>query len=127
MRNETEKFFEEWPAKMQQVSQEAPDISRAFRALFQSTMKDGALTVLEKELIALGIGLALRCVPCINAHTEKAIRAGASREQIIEAAGVAVVMQGGPAYSYLPALLEAVRAIEARPAEATDVVAGSVA
>ena len=127
MRNEAEEFFEEWPAKMQGVNREAPEISRAFRALFQSTMNEGSLGLREKELIALGIALALRCVPCINAHTEKAITAGATREQIIEAAGVAVVMQGGPAYSYLPHVLEAMRAIEAQSSVVTDIAVGSMA
>ena len=112
MTTEAEKFFEECPAKMQGVYRETPDISRAFRTFFQSTMKEGSLTVREKELIALAIAVAVRCVPRINAHAEKAISAGATREQIMEAAGVAVMMRGGPAFSHLPHVLEAVSAIE---------------
>ena len=75
-------------------------------------MKEGSLSVAQKELIALGIGLALRCDPCVYAHVQKAKQAGASREQIIETAGVAVMMQGGPTYTYLPKLIEAVDALE---------------
>jgi AhpD family alkylhydroperoxidase len=63
-------------------------------------------------LVALGIGLAMRCDPCVYAHVQKARHAGASREQIIETAGVAVMMQGGPAYTYLPKLVDALDALE---------------
>ncbi len=72
-------------------------------------MKDGALSVREKELIALAIGLSVRCSPCINLHVEKCLKAGATGEQILEAAGVAVMMQGGPSFTHVP---EVIRAIE---------------
>ncbi|MGP0065462.1 MAG: carboxymuconolactone decarboxylase family protein [Isosphaeraceae bacterium] len=55
-----------------------------------------------EELIALGIGLAQRRTPCISLHVQGCLKAGASREQILEAAGLAVVMQGGPAFTHVP-------------------------
>ena len=61
----------------------------------------------EKELIALGIGLAVRCEGCIYSHVEKCLKAGATPEQIQEVAGVAVMMQGGPTYTWVPKVLEA--------------------
>jgi AhpD family alkylhydroperoxidase len=90
----------------------APEIGKAFGGMYQPLMKPGALSVREKELIALGIGLALRCESCVYVHLEKALKAGATREQIMEMAGVAVTMQGGPAYTYLPKLVEALDALE---------------
>jgi alkylhydroperoxidase/carboxymuconolactone decarboxylase family protein YurZ len=57
------------------------------------------------------MGLALRCDPCVYAHVEKALRAGATREQVLETAAVAVMMQGGPAYTYLPKVVEALDAL----------------
>ena len=74
-------------------------------------MGAASLTVAQKELIALGIGLAVRCENCIYAHVRSAALAGATREQIIEAAGVAVLMQGGPTYTYLPRVIEALDAV----------------
>jgi AhpD family alkylhydroperoxidase len=59
------------------------------------------------RLVALGIRLALRCDPCVFAHVEKAKQAGATREQILETAGVVVMMQGDPAYTCLPKLVDA--------------------
>lgn len=107
MTTATETFFEEFPASMENVKSEMPDVVRAFGGMFQAIMKQGALSVREKELIALGIGLAVRCVSCINMHVEKCLKAGATREQILEAAGVAVVMQGGPTYTHLPEVIKA--------------------
>ena len=95
------------------VKAEMADAVKGFGTLHQATMKAGALTVVEKELIALGIGLAVRCENCIYAHVKAALTAGATREQIIDAAGVAVMMQGGPTYTYLPRVFEALDALNA--------------
>jgi AhpD family alkylhydroperoxidase len=92
----------------------APDIGKAFGTMFRSLMGEGALSVREKELIALGIGMALRCDECVHSHLETAISAGATREQILEMAGVVVMMQGGPAYVKVPMLLEALEELEQR-------------
>jgi alkylhydroperoxidase/carboxymuconolactone decarboxylase family protein YurZ len=43
---------------------------------------------------------------------EKALKSGATREQVLEAAGVAVMMQGGPTYTYLPTVVEALDALQ---------------
>src|SRR6185503_8927495 len=92
-----------------------PDVVRGFRTLHLETMKAGTLGVAEKELIALAIGLAVRCDNCIYAHVRAALNAGASRQQILEAAGVAVMMQGGPTYTYLPRISEALEALQVEP------------
>lgn len=114
METEAEAFYAQWPEKMHQVQEQMPEAARAFTSLFQSLMKPGALSLREKELIALGIGLAARCAPCINTHIEKSLHAGATREQVLETAAVAVVMQGGPAFTALPKVIEALDAIQSR-------------
>ncbi len=86
----------------------APNIPRGFGGMFQAIMKEGALSVREKELIALGIGLAVRCKPCINMYVKKCLEAGATPEQIIEAAGVTVMMQGGPSFTHVPDVIRAI-------------------
>lgn len=108
-------FVERQAAGMTAVKQRSPEIARGFGAMFGAIMKDGALGVRDKELIALGISLALRCEPCIWSHVEKCLKSGATPEQIMEAAGVAVVMQGGPSYTYLPKVLEAIERFTAAP------------
>ena len=105
-------FYAQWPSRMSHAKASAPDAVKGFGTLYQTVMKEGALDVREKELVALGIGLAVRCEGCIYAHVEKALKAGATRQQIMEAGGVAVMMQGGPTYTYLPKLVEALDALE---------------
>lgn len=104
-------YYENVASAMKPVRNEMPDIVKGFRELHQAALKPGALSVLEKELIALSIGLALRCENCIYSHVKACLAAGATREQILEAAGVAVLMQGGPTYTYLPRVLEALDAL----------------
>lgn len=98
-------FYESWPATMNMAKAKARDIGRAFGPFFQGLMKDGGeggLSAKCKELIALGIGIAVRCEPCIYTHVEKCLKAGATPKEVMNAAGVAVMMGGGPVYVYMP-------------------------
>jgi len=107
-------FFDRWQTDTKRVMESAPTLMRAFGAFFQSLMGDGALSTREKELIALGIALSERCEPCMYLHVEKCLKAGATREQVLEAAGVAMVMRGGPAFTHLPEIVHALDHFEAR-------------
>jgi len=86
---------------------ERPETGQAFTGLHRATMGDGALTVREKELIALAIGIATRCVDCIGYHVQGAMKAGATRDDVADTISVAVMMGGGPAYMYGVKALEA--------------------
>jgi len=109
-------FYREWPARMSHAKASAPDAAKGFGGLYQGVMKAGELSVREKELVAVGIGMAVRCEACIYTHVEKALKAGATRGQIMETAGVAVMMQGGPTYTYLPVVVEALDVVESKDA-----------
>ena len=95
-------FYARWPEAMNKMKTRAADIGRAFGGFFQALMKEGALSIKQKELIALGIGVSSRCDSCIYAHVEKCLKAGATAVEIMEATGVAVMMGGGPGYTYAP-------------------------
>lgn len=112
MASDSERFFAEWPARFEKAKAAAPDAMKGFGGLFAAVMKQGALSVREKELIALAIGLAVRCDSCINLHVQKSLEAGATPEQILETAGVAVMMQGGPTFTYMPKVVEALEALK---------------
>lgn len=56
--------------------------------------KDGALGSKEKHLMAMAIGVKDHCVPCTLGHLQGAIKAGATKEEILEAIGVTVSMSG---------------------------------
>lgn len=108
MQHDVSEFHATWQSGLQKIRQLCPETARAFGGLHLAMMKEGALSTKEKELIALGIGLAQGCRECVFLHTEGAKKAGASREQVLEAAGVAVMMQGGPAFAHLPAVVAAI-------------------
>jgi AhpD family alkylhydroperoxidase len=77
-----------------------PDVMKGFGDLHRSAMTDGILDRATKELIALAIGIAMRCDGCIALHVADALHAGATRDQVHEAIGVAILMGGGPASVY---------------------------
>jgi len=72
---------------------------KAFLELEKATYCDGSLSTKVKELIAVGISAAVNCESCIQWHTEYAIKAGASEEEIMEALEVAMEIGGGRAVS----------------------------
>ena len=92
----------------QRLSREYPDETRAFLGFLQKAEQGKALDLQVKELINVGLAVAAQCEWCIAFHVEQAARAGASRDAIVEAGFMAVVMHGGPAYMYMTPLFEAV-------------------
>jgi len=94
------------------MKEQTPDTVNGFATMFSKIMQDGALSVKEKKFVALGIGVALRCVPRIRLHVQKCLDAGATKEQILEAASVVVMMGGGPAYTHIPVVMEAFEALQ---------------
>jgi len=79
----------------------------AWSAFSAAARKDGALAGKYKSLIGLAIGLSKRCAPCIAYHTKAAISLGATKDEVLEAAFVAVLMEGGPAQAHLGLVLDA--------------------
>ena len=84
-----------------------------FGQLHKAAVADGALSMKVKELISLAIAVSARCEGCIAFHTHDALRAGASRPEILEALGVAVLMGGGPSAMYACEALEALEQFQA--------------
>lgn len=76
------------------------DVMKDFGALHGHVIRDNVLNAKEKELIALGIGITIRCHDCILAHVQASKNAGATYEEIAEAVEVAIMMGGGPSTAY---------------------------
>lgn len=79
-----------------------------FTEFTNSVLSPGVLDVKTKELIAIGTAITARCRYCIGIHVEKAYKSGATTEEIMEAATVAVLMGGGPAFTYIADLKKAI-------------------
>jgi len=89
-----------------------PDVMKGFAAMMQAAQKDGVLSHKVKELITLGIAIAIRCDYCIMAHVVACLKAGATREEMMEVCGVAIAMGGGPSYTYTALVLDAIEAFQ---------------
>ncbi len=88
-----------------QLGKEMPKVMGSFVKFEQECAKGGVISAKMKELIALSISLVVRCNPCIIFHCAEAVKAGASRQEILEAAAVAKLMGGGPAIAYIATVL----------------------
>ena len=95
-----------------QLISEIPNTMAGFGELHASSMSAGALDTKTKELIALSIGIAVRCNGCIAFHVNDALVAGATREEVLETIGVAILMGGGPSMVYGCEALEALDQFE---------------
>ena len=84
-----------------------PEVINAFYELHHASVKPGALDTKVKELIGLAIAVAVRCDPCIAAHTNSALKAGATAAEIMETLSVSILMGGGPAVAYATHAMEA--------------------
>lgn len=84
-----------------------PEGAAAFIAMAKAGTSEGALSVKQKELMCLAIGIIRQCNDCIGFHVKALIRAGATREEVAETVTVTMYMGGGPAYMYGARALEA--------------------
>ena len=73
---------------------------QAWRDFNQAIIKPGALDLKTKELICAALGLSVRCKYCIVHHVYAALKAGATREELIETAFTTSHMGGGPVITY---------------------------
>ena len=80
---------------------------RHFKSFMGSVLNEGVLDAKTKELIAIGTSITARCKYCIAIHVEKTLNAGATKEEIFEAATVAILMGGGPAMTYVSEVKDA--------------------
>jgi AhpD family alkylhydroperoxidase len=79
-----------------------PEVWAGFGALHEAAVAEGALPASVKELMALAIAVVKQCDGCIAYHARAAVARGATAEEVAEALGVALLMDGGTASVYAP-------------------------
>jgi AhpD family alkylhydroperoxidase len=84
-----------------------PEVMKAFSAMAQAATAGGAIDAKTKELIAIAIAVAIRCDGCVAFHAKAAVKLGATREEIMEAMGMALYMGAGPSLMYAAQAVEA--------------------
>ena len=95
----------------------APEVMKAFSSLAQAALGQGALDPKTKELIALAIGVAVRCDDCIAFHVKACVEQGATRDEVSETLGMAIYMGAGPSVMYASHALEAFTQFQAGAAK----------
>jgi len=76
------------------------DLVESFLTFDKKVFEEGALSTKIKELIAVGAAHITRCPYCIAGHVRRAKKAGATDEEIAEAAFVGITMSAGAAYAH---------------------------
>jgi len=124
----------DWPMMTKELSAQlrnlrggASEVMRAFAGMAQSATAAGALDAKAKELIALGIAVAVRCDDCIAFHAKAAVQKGATKEEVLETLGMAIYMGAGPSVMYASHALEAFTQFDAQGAPVAPKMAGASA
>lgn len=100
-------FTDQTNQRMAEARKAFPATAKAFGDLAKAAIAPGVLDSKTKELIALSIGIAMRCDGCLAFHVKAAHKYGATREEVAEAIAVAVYMGGGPSMIYGAEALDA--------------------
>lgn len=94
-----------------ELREQIPDVLAGYAAMQRAVLADGALPAKMKELIALAIAATRECDGCIAAHALGAARKGATPEEVAEAMGVVIQMNGGPGMVWAPRAYAAFREV----------------
>jgi AhpD family alkylhydroperoxidase len=106
-----------WNEYQQQIQQEMAEMGRAnheiikgYRELSNAGNASNLLGGKVRELIALAVAVTRQCDGCIVTHADAAIKQGATKEEIIEALGVAVAVNAGAALVFSLRVMDAFHA-----------------
>ena len=97
----------ELTSQLRTLRGDVPEVMKAFGSIAQAALAPKALDSKTKELIAVGISVAIRCDDSIAFHVKAALQQGASRAEVTEALGMAVYMGAGPSVMYATHAMDA--------------------
>ena len=87
-------------AKFKKVGELAPEAFKAFVAFDQAAFKGGVIPLKYKELMAVAVALTTQCPYCIEIHSKKARKAGATEQELAETTLVAAALRAGGAMTH---------------------------
>lgn len=105
-----DEYLQELVTTIGEIGRTSPEVIRGYRTLSDAGAKTNKLDAKTRELIALAVAVSLRCDGCITTHTTAAIKNGATKEEIVEALGVAISVNAGAALVYSSRVLDAYHA-----------------
>jgi len=83
-----------------ELKQLAPTEFKGFVELDKIVGRDGAIPRKYRELMALAVACTTQCPYCLDVHTANAKRAGATREEVAEAAFISAALRAGAAVTH---------------------------
>lgn len=118
--SEPENNLQEFRQQREKMNEKILDLNhlgiKRFFNLDSNTYNDGALPSQTKELLGLVASAVLRCNDCIDYHLEQCAKTGSTKDEIIEAMNVALVVGGS---IVIPHLRHAINTIELLEDEGT--------
>ena len=91
------------------LSKKFPGIMKAFYSSFTKIDDDGVLSKKTKRLISLAGALIKQCDLCIAYYVSKALEAGATPDEILEASMAALKLNGGPGLMQVTLVIDALK------------------
>lgn len=98
---------EEIERSLDKIGAFSPNLVKAWNRFDSLTEGGGALNPKHKELTSIALSIVVKCEWCIALHVKRALELGASKQEVMEAAWVAVMMNGGPALMSVQRVVEA--------------------
>ena len=87
-------------AKLKRIGELAPDAFKAFVAFDEAVVKFGVIPLKYKELMAVAVALTTQCPYCIEIHSKKAKKAGATEQELAETTLVTAALRAGAAMTH---------------------------
>ncbi|MDV7142680.1 carboxymuconolactone decarboxylase family protein [Tropicimonas sp. TH_r6] len=100
-------FVDDMNGQLRELGKTIPETTKGFGVLTKAAKEGGVLDIKNKEFVALGIAIAMRCEPCIGFHVKALHKAGGTREELSDVLGMAIQMGGGPSLMYAAKTLAA--------------------
>ena len=86
--------------KFNRLGELAPESFKAFVAFDEAAFKFGSLPLKVKELMAVAVALTTQCPYCIEIHSKRAKKAGATEQELAETALLTAALRAGGAVTH---------------------------
>jgi AhpD family alkylhydroperoxidase len=84
------------PPVLQEFAAQYPDVWNAYDALGKASAQAGPLDEKTRHLVKLGIAIASERQGAVHSHARRALKAGASREELMHVGILAITTIGWP-------------------------------
>src|SRR4249920_3985699 len=86
--------------KLTKLEEQAPEAFNGFVKFDEAAFKGGVIPLKYKELMAVAVALTTQCPYCIEIHSKKAKKAGATEQELAETTLVAAALRAGGAMTH---------------------------